>query len=76
MGWVHLVGGTVVGFAGYAIFAGKAWARGVGIVIAGLSAIANFLTIPRYPVWSLLVVAMDVAVIWALAVYLRPYRDT
>jgi hypothetical protein len=75
-GWVHLVGGIVVGFAGYAIFAGKTWARGVGIAIAGLSAVANFLVIPRYPVWSLLMIAMDVAVIWALAMYLRPYRNT
>ena len=74
-GWVHLLAGVVVAIAGYSIFAGKTWARGVGITVAALSAIANFLIIPRYPVWSLLMVALDVAVIWALAVYLDPYRD-
>jgi hypothetical protein len=74
-GWVHLVAGIVVAIAGYAIFAGKTWARGVGIAVAFLSAIANFLIVPRYPFWALLVVALDVAVIWALAVYMRPYRD-
>ena len=74
-GWVHLLAGVAVAVAGYAIFAGKRWARGVGIAVAGLSATANFLTVPRYPVWSLLMVALDVAVIWALAVYMDPYRD-
>lgn len=74
-GWVHLLMGIVVAFAGYAIFAGKTWARGVGIAVAGLSATANFLVIPRFPVWSLLMIALDVAVIWALAVYMDPYRD-
>jgi hypothetical protein len=43
------------------------WARAVGIVLAALSAIANFLFIPYYPFWSLLMVALDVFVIWALA---------
>jgi hypothetical protein len=75
-GWVHLLMGFVMAFAGYAIFAGKTWARGVGIAVAGLSATANFLVIPRFPVWALLVIALDVAVIWALAVYMDPYRDT
>ena len=33
--------------------------------------IANFLFIPYYPVWSILIVALDVAVIWALCVWNR-----
>jgi hypothetical protein len=36
-----------------------------------LSAIANFLFIPYYPFWSLLMIALDVFVIWALAVHGR-----
>jgi hypothetical protein len=36
-----------------------------------LSAIANFLFIPYYPVWSLLIIAVDVFIIWALAVHGR-----
>jgi hypothetical protein len=34
-----------------------------------LSAIANFLFIPYYPFWSLLIIALNVFVIWALAVH-------
>jgi hypothetical protein len=74
-GWIHLLLGLVVGVAGYAIFAGLTWARDVGIAAAGLSAIANFLTIPEYPFWSLMIISLDISVIWALTVYMRPYRD-
>jgi len=45
------------------------WARVVGIVVASVSLIANFMFIPYYPLWSLLIIALDVAVIWALATY-------
>ena len=47
------------------------WARVVGILLAGVSMIANFLFIPHYPIWSLTIIALDVAVIWALATYRR-----
>jgi len=50
-------------------FSGAAWARAVGITIALLSAIANFFFIPVYPVWAVLIIALDVVVIWALATY-------
>ncbi|MDN5852876.1 MAG: hypothetical protein L0K86_08530 [Actinomycetia bacterium] len=70
-GWIHLVFGTMLLIAGYAVIGGKLWARVIGIVLASLSAIANFLWIPYYPLWSLLIIALDVAVIWALCVY-RP----
>jgi hypothetical protein len=43
----------------------------VGIGFAVLSMIANFLFLPYYPVWSLLIIALDVFVIWALCVYTR-----
>jgi hypothetical protein len=70
-GWIHLVLGVVVVLAGIALLSGQTWARVVGIVLAALSAIANFMFIPYYPFWSLLVIALDVVVIWALAVHGR-----
>jgi len=70
-GWIHLVVGTVVGLAGLGLLRGRTWARVAGIILAVLSAIANFLFIPYYPVWSLLIIAVDVFVIWALAVHGR-----
>ena len=68
-GWIHLILGVIVALAGFALLSGATWARAVGITLAVLSAIANFLFIPYYPFWSLLIIALDVFVIWALAVH-------
>jgi hypothetical protein len=65
-GWIHLILGIIVVIAGYSVFSGATWARAVGIILATLSAIANFFFIPYYPFWSLLIIALDVWVIWAL----------
>ncbi|MFI0370137.1 hypothetical protein ACH35V_19890 [Actinomadura sp. 1N219] len=70
-GWIHLVLGIIVIAAGIAVFTGRAWARVVGIALAVLSAVANFMFLPYYPVWSIVIIALDVAVIWALARYSR-----
>ncbi|MFI0354960.1 hypothetical protein [Actinomadura sp. 9N407] len=74
-GWIHLLFGILVVAAGFAVLSGRAWARSLGIVLAVLNAIANFMFIPYYPVWSLLIIALDIAVIWALAVYSRQAAD-
>jgi hypothetical protein len=68
-GWVHILLGIVVAAAGFVVLMGMMWARVVAIVVASVSLIANFMFIPHYPVWSLLIIALDVAVIWALATY-------
>jgi hypothetical protein len=68
-GWIHLILGSLVAIAGIAIFKGQVWGRAVGVVLAGLSAFANLLFIPAFPLWSLLIIAMDVLVIYALCVH-------
>ena len=70
-GWIHLLLGLLVLLASFAVLTGKTWGRVVGIVLAVFSALANFLFIPYYPVWSLVVIALDVFVIWALAAHGR-----
>lgn len=65
-GWIHLVLGAVVALAGFFLFSGSAIAGGLAIGLAGLSATANFFFIPFYPFWSLLIIAIDVFVIWAI----------
>jgi hypothetical protein len=66
-GWIHLILGVVVFGAGVCVLLGQTWAKLVGIVLAVFSALANFLFIPYYPVWSIILIAMDVFIIWALA---------
>ena len=65
-GWIHLLMGLLLVGAGWGLFAGRAWAGVAAIVLAGLSAIASFFFIPYYPVWSIVVIALDVWVIWSL----------
>ena len=68
-GWIHLLVGLALAAVGVALLSGAIWARVVGIGLAVLSAIAQFLSLPYYPVWAILVVALDVGVIWALTVH-------
>jgi len=70
-GWIHLIGGIIVGLAGIALFQGSTWARTVAVVVAGLSIIASFLWMPYYPIWSLVVVTFDLFVIWAVTAHGR-----
>ncbi|HEY4727964.1 MAG TPA: hypothetical protein VIJ32_07140 [Actinomycetes bacterium] len=74
-GWIHLVIGLLVAFAGWGLLSGQTWARVVGITLAALSATANFLFIPYYPFWSLLIITLDIFVIWALTAHGREYRE-
>jgi hypothetical protein len=70
-GWIHLILGLLVAFAGWGLLSGQTWARVVAIILAVLSAIANFLWLPYYPFWALLIIAVDVFVIWAIAAHGR-----
>ena len=45
-GWINLIGGVLVALAGWAVFSGRTWGRVVGITLAALSALANFLSSP------------------------------
>ena len=70
-GWIHLILGVGIAIAGGAVIANKLWAQIVGIALASLNLIANFLFLPYYPWSSSLIIALDVAIIWALAAH-RP----
>jgi hypothetical protein len=70
-GWIHLIGGIIVIAAGIGVYSGAAWARTVGILLAGVSAIGSFFYIPYYPVWAVLIIALDVMVILALSAFTR-----
>ena len=65
-GWLHLIVGVVMLVVGLGLFGRRTWAGVGGILIAMLSAVLNFFFIPYYPIWSLLVIGIDVWVIWSL----------
>ena len=70
-GWIHLILGVLVLLAGMSLFSGATWARTVGVILAGLTAVANFLWLPYYPVWSITMIAIAITVIWALTAHGR-----
>lgn len=65
-GWVHLALGVVAVIVSLGLFQAATWARVTGVAIAGLVMIANFLSLPYYPVWSVVMIAMSGFIIWAL----------
>ncbi|MFI5525356.1 hypothetical protein [Streptomyces platensis] len=66
-GWIHLILGIIILLAGVALLAtGAMWARVIGVILAGLGALANFLWIPHYPFWAIVLIAIDIFIIWAL----------
>ncbi len=74
-GWLHLFVGLIVFLAGLGIFAGQVWARTVGVIAAIASAVVNFMFIPIYPVWAIVVITIDVLVIWALTAHGRDITE-
>lgn len=69
--WVHLIVGILVFLCGLGIFSGNVVARTVGVLVALGSAITNFVWLPIQPVWSSIMIAICVAVIWALTAHGR-----
>ena len=67
-GWIQLLLGIVVAVVGVFLFMGRTWARWTALVVVAVSMIANFAWVPYYPVWGIIVLAIDGAVIWALTV--------
>jgi hypothetical protein len=70
-GWTHLLLGILVVFAGVFVFRGAVWARTIGVIVAVLSALVNFAWLPYYPVWGVIIIALDIFVIWALTAHGR-----
>ncbi|MBI5870755.1 MAG: hypothetical protein HZB44_07350 [Actinobacteria bacterium] len=75
-GWIQLIGGVVVLLAGFGVFSGALWARIVGVIVAAVSGTISFMFLPYSPVWSILIIAVDVAVIWALTAHGRDITES
>jgi hypothetical protein len=68
-GWISLVLGVVIFFAGYELFRGALWARVLAIFLAGLSILANMAFMDAYPLWSIMIIVIDIFIIYALLVH-------
>jgi hypothetical protein len=70
-GWTHLLLGLLIVVAGMGVLSGNVVARTVAVILAGVSAILNLLFIEAYPIWSIIVITVDVLVIYAVTVHGR-----
>jgi hypothetical protein len=70
-GWVHLGLGILIVLAALSLAAGHMFGRVAGVVIASVSAVANVAFLAAYPVWSVIMIALDVIVIYAIVVHGR-----
>ena len=66
-GWIHLIIGAVALAVAVGILTGRWWALVAGMTLAVLSALSQFMFMPFYPFWALLLIAMNILVIWALS---------
>lgn len=74
-GWIHILGGLLALLAAGSLMQGKLFGRTMVILVAMFSAIANMAFVPVYPVWSLMIVTIDVLVIWAVSVHGGEMKD-
>jgi hypothetical protein len=75
-GTVHLLLGVLLMLSGAGVLTGNLAARTIGVILAGLSALANLLFIEAYPFWSIIIITVDVLVIYALTVHGRELKDS
>ena len=68
-GWAALIVGGIQVLTGFALFAEKQWARWVGILFASLAVIGQIGIVTAFPIWSLIVVALGILVIYNLSVH-------
>jgi hypothetical protein len=74
-GWINMIVGIIVFLAGLGVFTGNVLARLVGVIVASISLIANFLWLPAYPIWAIIVITVDALVIWALTAHGGEMRE-
>ncbi|MGV9670369.1 DUF7144 family membrane protein [Gordonia sp. NPDC003504] len=68
-GWIHIIVGVIAVVIAGGLAVGTAWGRVAAIIIASLSIIAQFLWLPYYPAWAILIIVLDIIVIWAVATW-------
>ena len=81
-GWTLLISGGLLILTGIGLFTARTWARITAVVIVALHAISQVGWLAAYPIWSLLMIALDIVVLYALtagwstaAQQLDPYAE-
>lgn len=68
-GWVALILGSLQVVSGLGVLAANQIARWTAVGLIGLNAIAQMFFMPGYPLWSIMIIAVDVVALWGLCAY-------
>jgi hypothetical protein len=68
-GWLNMLTGAVLAVSASALFLHVTWARPAAVVASCLAIVGAFLWMPYYPVWSAVLIALDVIVVWGIATW-------
>jgi hypothetical protein len=71
-GWGHLILGTLVALTGLGLLAGQSWARFLGIIFVSLDVLVQFGTFTLFPLWSMLIIAIDIVILYQLTARWQP----
>lgn len=74
-GWAHLILGAVLFLSAFSLASGQLWGRVIGVLLATLSIIANFVFFEAYPVWSLMIILVDIVLIYSIIVHGSELRE-
>jgi hypothetical protein len=76
-GWIMLIWGALLVLVGLALWTGAGWARWTAIVLAAINLIGQlgWLGNTAYPLWALVIIALDVIIIYALTARWAGYQD-
>jgi hypothetical protein len=68
-GWLRVITGLVQIAVAFGVWSATEWGRWLGVIIAGLNMLVQFLALPSAPGQALLMFFVDVVVIYGLLTY-------
>ena len=74
-GWVHIILGLLLLLSGIIVMRGNMFGRIMAVLLVMLSIIVNFVWLPVYPLWSIIIIVIDVFVLYAVIVHGRELKS-
>jgi hypothetical protein len=74
-GWVHMILGLLLLLSGFLVMSGNLFGRTMAVILATLSIIVNFIWLPVYPVWAIVVIVIDVFILYAVIVHGKEMKN-
>ena len=68
-GWVHMFLGLLMLLSGFLVMSGNLFGRTMAVILAMLSIVVNFIWLPVYPVWAIVVIVIDIFILYAVIVH-------